>query len=383
MASENVRYWHRYDDGNSRQGVLVVYTGGTIGSMQRDPGDPTSPLEVVDWAEFRSRTSSISARLADGRPNPRFIGFNVDGCSVTPVDSSDIGPEYWVEIATVIAESYDHYVGFVVLHGTDTMVYTASALSYMLRGLAKPVILTGAQIPHLQSVRNDALQNLITALLIANPAYSGLPVVPEVAVFFHEHLLRGNRARKVHASGFGAFESPNWPVLGTAGESIVIHQQNLRSMPAEARLEARLRLETNVAAAYLFPGIQSGEVMGHILADRNLRGVVLLAYGAGTMPDDERLLGAIEAAVRRGVVAVAVTQCGAGRVHLRRYRASARLRQAGVISGVDITPEAALVKLMVLLGDRSLSTGEVREWMQRDLAGEMTPSTAWGGPAER
>jgi L-asparaginase len=254
------------------------------------------------------------------------------------------------------------------------MVYTASALSFMLQDLDKPVILTGAQIPHLHSVRNDALQNLLTALLIANPQHAGIPVVPEVGIFFHDQLLRGNRARKVHASGFQAFSSPNWPPLGTAGESIVIDRRALRPAPdAAARLRTRLRLEPNVAAAYFFPGIQQSSPISHSLSDPSLRGIVLLTYGAGTVPSDDELLRNIAAAVRRGVVAVAVTQCGAGRVQLRRYQASTRLRQAGVVSGLDLTPEAALVKLMVLLGDDSLSVGDVRHLMREDLAGELTP----------
>jgi L-asparaginase len=369
MASSSL---HQYDAANSGSGVLVIYTGGTIGSMHHDPQNPRSPLVVVDWAEFRKRTSSLSERLADGSVNTRYIGFNVDGASLEPLDSCNIGPWYWVELARIIDESYDRYEGFVVLHGTDTMVYTASALSFMLEGLGKPVVLTGAQRSHLANVRNDALQNLLTALLIANPKHSGLPAVPEVSIFFHEELLRGNRSRKVNASGFAAFKSPNYPPLASAGESIVVDRRVLR--PPGSGLRLRSHIEPNVASVIFFPGIQEASILQDVLSDSKLKGVVLMTYGAGTVPSDPRVLDPIAAAVKRGVVAIAVTQCGGGRVELERYEASTRLLEAGVVSGRDITPEAALVKLMVLLGDPALSPADVRRLLSQDLAGELTVS---------
>ncbi len=361
----------RPDPDNRGSGVLVVYTGGTIGSVPRDPGDPESPLVVVDWVEFRRRTSSLSERLIDGSINTRFIGFNVDACELEPVDSCNIGPDYWVDVASVIAKNYDRYEGFVVLHGTDTMVYTASALSFMLEGLAKPVVLTGAQLSHLGNVRNDALQNLLTALMIANPARSGLPVVPEVSIFFHDALLRGNRSRKVTSSGFEAFKSPNYPRLAAVGESIVVDRRVLRPVPAGG-LRLHSHIEPNVASVIFFPGIQEASILEDVLSDPRLKGVVLMTYGAGTVPSDPRVLAPISAAVRRGVVAIAVSQCGGGRVELERYEASVRLLEAGVVSGNDITPEAALVKLMVLLGDPALDPAGVRRLLNQDIAGEQT-----------
>ncbi|MEO0086089.1 MAG: asparaginase [candidate division WOR-3 bacterium] len=377
---------HVYDRENRGSGVLVVYTGGTIGTIHSRPLDPTSPLRVVSWEEFRSRTSSLSERLADGSLNPRYIGFNVDGCTLTPVDSCNIGPEYWAEIARVIHESYDRYDGFVVLHGTDTMVYTASALSFMLEGLGKPVVLTGAQLSHLANVRNDALQNLLTALMIASPASTSLPVVPEVSIYFHEVLLRGNRSRKVTSSGLAAFASPDYPVLARAGENIVVDTRVVRT-PGAGRLKLRSRLDPNVISVIFFPGIQETPILEALLSEPRLRGVVLMAYGTGTVPDDERVLGPIRAAVERGVVAVAVTQCAGGRVELGRYEASQRLLDVGVLSGHDMTPEAALVKLMVLLGDASLSPAEVRSLVGTDMAGELSVVAPAGrgfpGPAGR
>jgi L-asparaginase len=329
---------YRSDPDNRGSGVLVIYTGGTIGTVRRDPADSGSPLVVVDWAEFRRRTSSLSERLADGSINTRYIGFNVDACTLEPVDSCNIGPDYWVDVARVIAGNYDRYEGFVILHGTDTMVYTAAALSFMLEGLAKPVVLTGAQLSHLGNVRNDALQNLLTTLMIANPARSGLPLVPEVAIFFHNALLRGNRSRKVTSSGFEAFKSPNYPPLAAAGESIVVDRRVLR--PPGPGLRLRSHIEPNVASVIFFPGIQEASILQDVLSDPRLKGVVLMTYGAGTVPSDPRVLKPITDAVRRGVVAIAVTQCGGGRVELGRYEASARLLEAGVVSGHDITPRS-------------------------------------------
>jgi L-asparaginase len=287
------------------------------------------------------------------------------------VDSCNIGPDYWVDVARVIAENYDRYEGFVILHGTDTMVYTASALSFMLEGLGKPVVLTGAQRSHLANVRNDALQNLLTSLLIANPRNSGLPLVPEVCVFFHEELLRGNRSRKVNSSGFAAFKSPDYPPLAVAGDSIVIDRRVVRPAPIGG-LRLRGHIEPNVASVIFFPGIQEASILQDVLSDPRLKGVVLMTYGAGTVPSDSRVLGPITDAVRRGVVATAVTQCNGGRVELERYEASAKLLEAGVVSGRDMTPEAALVKLMVLLGDPELGPADIRRLLARDIAGELT-----------
>ncbi len=362
---------HHYDPGNRGSGVLVVYTGGTIGSMPRDPRDLKSPLVVVDWAEFRRRTSSLSPRLADGSVNARYIGFNVDGYTLPPVDSCNIGPAYWVDVARVIAENYDRYEGFVVLHGTDTMVYTASALSFMLEGLGKPVVMTGAQLSHLGHVRNDALQNLLTSLLIANPRHSHLPLVPEVGVFFHEELLRGNRSRKVTSSGFAAFQSPDYPPLAMAGDTIVVNRRAVRPVPVGG-LHLRTHIEPNVTSVIFFPGIQEASILQDVLGDPGLRGVVLMTYGAGTVPSDPRVLQPIADAVARGVVAIAVTQCNGGRVELERYEAGAHLLEAGVVSGHDMTPEAALVKLMVLLGDPELDDTDVRRLLAQDIAGELT-----------
>jgi L-asparaginase len=372
-----------YDENNRGEGVLLIYTGGTIGSMPRDPDDPDSPRSAVDWRSFRSRTPALNRLLPNGDPNPAYIGFNVDAYWTEPLDSCDIRPAQWLEIARVIEESHDRYEGFVLLHGTDTMAYTASALSFMLENLGRPVVLTGAQRSHLFNARNDALQNMLTALMIANPGYSGLPVIPEVCIFFNRKLLRGNRARKVNATGYDAYESPNYPPLAVAGERISIDPLLLRPEPGDRKLRVRSTLEPNVVPLSFFPGIQDGVVLDSVLGDPNLRGVVLMTYGAGNVPTSERVLNAIRTATERGVVMTAVTQCGGGRVELGMYETSARLMDFGVVSGVDITPEAALTKLMVLLGDPDLTPSEAARLAQQDLAGEQSLSihvTDYSGP---
>ncbi|MBN2537618.1 asparaginase [candidate division WOR-3 bacterium] len=362
----------RFDPDNRGEGVLLIYTGGTIGSMPSDPEDPDSPRVAIPWEEFRRRTPALNRTLADGSPNPSWIGFNVDAWWTEPRDSCNVGPAEWVELARVIESCHDRYQGFVILHGTDTMAYTASALSFMLPGLDRPVILTGAQRSHLFNARNDATQNLISALMLANPGFSRVPVIPEVTIFFNRTLLRGNRARKVNATGYDAYQSPSFPPLAVAGERIEADPLLLRPRPGPGRLRVRTALEPNVVPVSFFPGIQDGKLLEGILDDPRLRGVVLLAYGAGNIPTRPSVLEAIRRATARGVVAMAVTQCGGGRVELGMYETSVKLIDAGVVTGVDITPEAALTKLMVLLGDDDLGPAEVARLAQQNLCGEMS-----------
>ena len=197
-----------YDAENKGHGVLVIYTGGTIGSMPKDPEDPESPQVVVSWDKYKELTPQL---------NEKFLGFNVDSYSTEPLDSCNVGPIEWAEMVNVIKQSYKKYEGFVILHGTDTLVYTASALSFMLMNLDKPVIITGAQIAYLFNVRNDGFQNMISAIQIANPRFSKIPCVPEVCIYFNGALLRGNRTRKLNASGFDAYKSANYPPLASLG----------------------------------------------------------------------------------------------------------------------------------------------------------------------
>ncbi len=353
-----------YDKANKGKGVLVIYTGGTIGSMPKDPKDPDSPQVVVGWEKYKELTPQI---------HEEYIGFNVDAYSTEPLDSCNVGPVIWKEIAMVIKESYDKYEGFVILHGTDTMVYTASALSFMLNNLGKPVVITGAQMAYLFNVRNDGFQNMISALQIANPKFSGIPVIPEVTLYFNGKLLRGNRARKINASGFNAYISANYPPLATIGESIVVDEKLIREK-SKLSFNAKTRMETGVVAINFFPGIQDGKVLERILSDPSLKGVVLMAYGAGNIPTDKKVLDLIKKTTDRGVVVLDVTQCGGGKVELGMYETSALLLDVGVVSGIDITPEAALTKLMYLLADEDDSPHAIALKVERDLAGEQSMS---------
>ena len=353
-----------YSQLNKGYGVLIIYTGGTIGSMPKDRNDPDSPQVVVSWEEFIGKSPLLK---------PESLGFNVDAYSTEPLDSCNLGPKEWREMANVIHECYDKYEGFVILHGTDTMVNTASVLSFMLENLSKPVIITGAQMTYLFNVRNDGWQNLVTALMIANPKYSGIPIVPEVCIYFGQKLMRGNRTRKINATGFNAYTSPNYKPLATIGDYIEVDESLLLKKSTKP-LKVKSKLNTDVVPIYFFPGIQDSKVLQNILSDKNLKGVVLLSYGSGNIPTDQHVLDMIKKAHDRGVVFYNVTQTGGGRVELGMYETSALLLDVGVISGIDITPEAALVKMEVLLGDEDLNQKEIENMAQQDLAGEMSLS---------
>lgn len=351
--------------GEENKGVLVIYTGGTIGSMPKDPNDSESPQVVISWKKFRELTPQLDEQR---------LGFKIDAYSTKPLDSCNIGPKEWKEMADAIKDNYDDYEGFVILHGTDTMVYTASVLSFMLRNLAKPVIVTGAQLAFLFNERNDGYQNMITALMIANPKFSKIPTIPEVMIYFSGKLFRGNRTRKTNSTGFSAYESKDYPLLGVADESIEIDTRLIRKNPQNRVFKTRTRLETNVVLIQFFPGIQDGKILERILNDPNLKGVVLGAYGAGNIPTDKHVLDLLKKATDKDIVILDVTQCGGGRVELGMYETSALLLDVGVVSGIDITPEAALTKMMALLGDEDMDAHEVALKVQQDMAGEQSMS---------
>ncbi|SPF38588.1 Cytoplasmic L-asparaginase I (modular protein) [Candidatus Sulfopaludibacter sp. SbA4] len=361
----------------SQKGVLVIYTGGTIGSKPRDP-DPDSPQVVVPWEELQAATPELLRLLQRG--------LRVDCKSIEPLDSCNIGPKEWQQIAGMIRDSYDEYEGFMVLHGTDTMVYTASALSFMLRELGKPVILTGAQRSAMVDVRNDATQNFITSVLLAAPSFSKIPVVPEVCIYFGGKLYRGNRTIKRDTAGYDAYESPNIPPLGEVGDKIVIHEDLIRPVPPPTRrFNVRTQLDMNVTTILVYPGLQNTD-----LARRQLEGIIatpsirpdglkaaiVLSYGSGNIPTLwPDFLKSFQEAREKGVVVANVSQCRRGGVELGIYETSALLLELGFCGGSDITLEAALCKLMSLLGDPDLTQEEVEEAYQRSIAGEQSFST--------
>lgn len=350
------------------KGVLVIYTGGTIGSAPKDPEDPRSPQVVKPWPELAEAVPALSSM------SPQAISFRIDAVAFeSPLDSSNMGPMEWNAVAMLLKQYMDSYEGFVIAHGTDTMVYSASALSFMLVNLKKPVILTGSQLSAIGHVRNDAQQNLITAILIANAKYSQIPNVPEVCIFFRDELLRGNRAIKVDATGYVAYETPNFPALGTTGASISI-REDLLLHPKDKDFSVDEKLDTNVINLGVFPGIQDREMLKSILNMPGLKAVVLRTFGAGNTATTPSFLRQLEVAKEKGIVVVNVTQCARGTVQMGLYETSAMLMKYGVISGIDITAEAALTKLMVLLGNERLDPGEVPRLAQESLRGEQSES---------
>lgn len=343
--------------------VLVLHTGGTLGMRQGPRGYAPSPGYL---SEQLARLTPLHdpTQLAFTTPPTRHgrrVRYEV--LDFDPLlDSSNMGMQDWEQIALAIERHYTDYDAFVVLHGTDTMAYTASALSFMLDHLGKTVILTGAQIP-LAQMRNDALGNLLGALTLA-----GHYVIPEVCLYFHEKLLRGNRTCKVDASGFDAFASGNYPPLATVGVDIHVEWERVRPAPT-GTLCVRGRMNPNVAALRLFPGITSDII--HNFLRPPLAGVVIETYGTGNAPDRRSdIMDALRQATDRGVVIVNCTQCLRGRVSTE-YETGAALADAGVIGGADLTAESALTKLMFLLG-LGVTTGEVKRLMQVDLRGELT-----------
>jgi L-asparaginase len=333
---------------SQRPAVLLIYTGGTIG-MCADAA--TGILRPMDLAHIQDQVPELK-RIA------------VDLASVAfekPIDSSDMRPSDWIRIAGIIAAQYDLFDGFVVLHGSDTMAYTASALSFLLEGLNKPVILTGSQLP-IGTIRTDAKENLVTAIEIAAAKDElGRAMVPEVAVYFEYRLMRGNRTVKVHAERFEAFRSPNWPVLAEAG----VHLRYDRSaiLPwQEGPLVVHDRFDDRVAIIQLFPGIRA-EWVRQALALPGLRAAVLGTFGSGNGPTDKAFVDVLREARDRGLVLLNVTQCVGGRVEQGRYATSKAFQDMGVVSGADITVEAAITKLMFLLG-----SGQGTEAVERALA---------------
>jgi L-asparaginase len=340
--------------------ILLIYTGGTIGAVPSDRNDPKSPLKIADWHVFQDGVKEIDLL--------RKEGIRIDAVALDkPLDSSNIEARYWTVFVDIVAKHYQSYQGFVILHGTDTMVYTAAALSFLLTGLAKPVIITGSQIPILDHPHTDGIRNLVNAIRVAAWRVTRIPCVAEVCIVFETQLLRGNRARKAGAAALNAFVSPNFPALGRLEDTI--NTALLRSQNTVGDFAPRRRLDANVKALLVFPGIDLAE----FLTLPDLKAVVLLAYGTGNAPTAESFLKPIERAVKAGKIIVDVTQCFSGAVLLGQYETGVGLLKAGVLGGSDLTPEAALCKLMVLLG-RPEMRGSVERYFQRSLAGEQSES---------
>ena len=336
--------------------ILIIYTGGTIGMIE---DAATGALRPFDFSH-----------LMENVPKVKMLDYEIDNIQFNPpIDSSDMSPVHWQHIARSIARNYEHYDGFVVLHGTDTMAYTASALSFMLQKLSKPVIITGSQLP-IGEVRTDGEENLITALQIAAARdVDGRPTVQEVAILFENYLWRGNRSTKRSADHFNAFKSNNYPHLAKIGLGIMYDHDALARNP-EGELEANLGLDTSVMCIDVFPGLRE-TTLRHQLKTPNIKGIVLRTYGAGNAPTTPWFIDAIRQTCERGVLVFNVTQCLNGTVQPNRYVAGDILAATGVISGHDITFEAAITKMMHLFA-LDLGRDEVARRLTVPLAGEMT-----------
>ena len=338
--------------------VLLLFTGGTI-SMVRDP--KSGALHPADMATFQSYVPEL------------FAGeIEVDMLPFDPlIDSSNVNPDNWAKLAHMVYDNYAKYDGFVVLHGTDTMSYSASALSFMLHNLSKPVVFTGSQLP-VGVLRSDAKENLLTAIeSAAAKDENGNAMVPEVTIFMDDALYRGNRTTKRNAEHFSAFNSYNYPALARTGVRITYQKQFIHYPQRDAKLHLRDKTDCNVAVLKLFPGITE-PVVKAILSTPGLRGVVLETYGAGNAPSCDWLYQDLRDAVKRGIIIVNKTQCNTGSVSMGQYAVSLPLLKAGVISGYDITTEALLTKMMYLFGENPDNNELVKELLQSPLCGELT-----------
>lgn len=338
--------------------ILLIYTGGTIG-MNRNAS--TGALEPFNFEHLLANVPELT-RFATRISTARFE---------PPIDSSEMSPERWTKLAHIIADNYTIYDGFVILHGTDTMAYTASALSYMFENLTKPVILTGSQLP-IGQLRTDGKENLITSIEIAAAKdRHGFPRVPEVCIYFNGHLYRGNRTTKRSADAFDAFASFNYPHLAEVGVEIAYRPADIRQPDYARRMTPHFALDNNVIVFTLFPGIRE-DLVRHILATPNLRAIVMRTYGSGNAPSLPWLIQTLSQATRQGKVIVNISQCMAGKVEMGRYDAGYQLKTAGVLSGYDSTVEGAVTKLMYLQG-RYKDTETVTMYMTRSIRGEITP----------
>jgi L-asparaginase len=330
--------------------ILIIYTGGTIGMHK----DQTGSLRPFDFGKVTEQV-----------PELKQLGCTLKHYAFKElIDSSNVTPDFWIQLATTIEKNYEEHDGFVILHGTDTMAYSASALSFMLENLSKPVIFTGSQLP-LGAIRTDAKKNLITSVEIA----AGKIIVPEVCIYFNTQLFRGSRSEKFTSSKFDAFQSLNYPALAEAGTSLQYNGAYIRKA-TKKKLRVHTTLNPNIGLIRIFPGITQSW-MEHIFSVPDLKAVVLETYGSGNAPTDKAFTETLRLAIKNGVLIINVSQCSGGQVEQGKYETSMHLKKIGVISGYDLTTEAALTKLMVLFGKFPNRIDKVKEQLTVPLCGEM------------
>jgi L-asparaginase len=335
--------------------LLIIYTGGTIGMVKDPLSGALQPYPFTDIYKLM--------------PVLRNFDYRLESVSFDPlIDSSNVTPSFWVKLAIVIEENYEKFDGFVVLHGTDTMSYSASMLSFMLENLNKPVIFTGSQLP-MGVVRTDGRDNFINAIEIAAARIDGKPLVPEVAIYFENKLMRGNRTSKFNAENFNAFLSGNYPLLAEVGVHIRYNTEMILK-PNHQKLKVNKELDNSVIILKLFPGIAE-IVVKNALNITGLKGVILETYGAGNAPTDTWFIDALIQAISKGIIIYNVTQCKGGAVDMGKYETSMQLGRIGVIGGYDITTESAIAKMMYLLG-QGFDGEELKKFLQQPLRGELT-----------
>lgn len=340
---------------STHSNILLIYTGGTIGMVKDFETGSLKPFNFDD----------LLLRI----PELKLLDHHIDTFSFEdPIDSSNISPKYYVKLAEIIEDNYQKYDGFVVLHGSDTMSYSASALSFMLENLSKPIIFTGSQLP-IGDLRTDAKENMITAIQLAGLKKNGRTVINEVGLYFEYKLYRANRSTKINAQRFEAFASLNYPPLAISGVNLFIDYFELRRADRRKKLVVHKELDDNITIIKLFPGLNQ-ETFSHLLSVENLKGVILETYGSGNAPSDDWFIDLLKEAIERGTIVVNVTQCSGGSVSMGKYETSARLKKIGVVSGKDITTEAAVGKLMYLL-PKDLSPKVFKTIFETSLRGEM------------